>query len=83
MDSLPVPSTRLGKRVCEPMWSAMSWSMEMVFLNPASPGCFAEVSHVISEVWPFAPFCSSCWSPEMTEKSFFKSFSGSRYGVSA
>src|SRR5262245_61830709 len=52
----------------------------MVFLNPARPGRFAEVSQVIEEEGPLAPDCSGCERPENTVKSLRSSFSTSRYG---
>ena len=36
----------------------------MVFWNPSRPGCRAEVSQVISELWAWRPVCSSWQRPE-------------------
>jgi len=53
-----VDNTSDGNRVCTPIASAMNWSMDTVFRNPASPGRNADVSQVSSEAWPLFPCCS-------------------------
>ena len=51
-----VPKVKEGKRVAAPICRAINWSRERVFLNPARPGRWAEVSQVISEACPLLPF---------------------------